>query len=53
MAEGFQERTESASPKRRQQAREKGQVVRSPEVVSASLFLGHLLFFHYRTFFDV
>ena len=45
MAEGFQERTESASPKRRQQAREKGQVVHSREVVSASLFLGHVLFF--------
>jgi flagellar biosynthetic protein FlhB len=45
MAEGFQERTESATPKRRQQAREKGQVVHSREVITASLFLGHLVFF--------
>jgi flagellar biosynthetic protein FlhB len=46
MAERFeQERTEAATPKRREQAREKGQVVRSREVVSAGLFLGHLVFF--------
>ena len=46
MAEG-QERTESATPKRRQEAREKGQVVHSREVVSASLFIAHLLFFSF------
>jgi flagellar biosynthetic protein FlhB len=46
MAAGYeQERTESATPKRREQAREEGQVVKSRELVSTSLFLGHLLFF--------
>ena len=46
MAAGHeQERTESATPKRREQAREEGQIVKSREVVSASLFLGHVLFF--------
>ena len=46
MAEGYeQERTESATPKRREQAREEGQVVKSRELVSTSLFLGYLLFF--------
>jgi flagellar biosynthetic protein FlhB len=46
MAGGYdQERTESATAKRREQAREEGQVVKSREVVSTSLFLGHLLFF--------
>jgi flagellar biosynthetic protein FlhB len=44
VAEGY-ERTESATPKRREQAREEGQVVRSRELVSTGLFLGHLLFF--------
>jgi flagellar biosynthetic protein FlhB len=48
MAEGHdQERTESATPKRREQAREEGQIVKSREVVSASLFLGHVLFFFF------
>jgi flagellar biosynthetic protein FlhB len=32
MAEGAADRTESATPRRREQARERGQVVRSPEV---------------------
>jgi flagellar biosynthetic protein FlhB len=46
MAAGFeQERTESATPKRREQAREKGQVAHSREVVSTSLFVGSLIFF--------
>jgi flagellar biosynthetic protein FlhB len=48
MAEGQeQERTESATPKRREQAREAGQIVKSREVVSAGLFLGHVLFFFF------
>ena len=48
MAGGYdQERTESATAKRREQAREEGQVVKSREVVSTSLFLGHLLFFFF------
>jgi flagellar biosynthetic protein FlhB len=44
-SEAGQERTESATPKRREKAREEGQVVKSREVVSTSLFLGNLLFF--------
>jgi flagellar biosynthetic protein FlhB len=40
-----QERTEAPTPKRREEARKKGQVVKSREVVSTSLFLGNLLFF--------
>lgn len=42
--ESWQERTESATPKRRAQAREEGQVVQSREVVSATLFVGNLAF---------
>ncbi len=42
-----QERTESATPRRREKARQEGQVVRSREVVSTSLFLGNLLFFSF------
>ncbi len=38
-----QERTEEATPKRREEAREKGQVVRSQEIGSAALVLGGLL----------
>lgn len=46
MAEaGGQERTESATPRKRAQAREEGRVVKSREVVSTVLFLGNLLFF--------
>lgn len=44
-AESGQERTEAATPRRREQAREEGQVVKSREVVSSALFLGNLLFF--------
>jgi flagellar biosynthetic protein FlhB len=40
-----QERTESATPKRREQAREAGPIVKSREVVTVSLSLGHVLFF--------
>ena len=48
MAGGYdQERTESATAKRREQAREEGQVVKSREVVATSLFLGYLLFFYF------
>jgi flagellar biosynthetic protein FlhB len=39
-----QERTESATPRRRQQARQEGQVARSREASSALLFLGMILF---------
>lgn len=40
MADNEQERSERATPKRREDARKKGQVVRSPEVTSAALILG-------------
>ena len=43
--ESGQERTESATPRRKERAREEGQVVKSREVVSSALFLGNLLFF--------
>lgn len=39
-----QERTEAATPRRREQARQEGQVARSREVVSAALFLSMILF---------
>ena len=38
-----QERTEEATPKRREEARKKGQVARSQEIGSAALILGGLL----------
>lgn len=41
--ESFQEKTEAPSPKRRQDAREKGQVARSAEVGTALLMLGAAL----------
>jgi flagellar biosynthetic protein FlhB len=40
-----QERTEAATPRRRQQAREEGSIAQSREIVSSGLFLGALLFF--------
>jgi flagellar biosynthetic protein FlhB len=40
-----QERTEAATPRRRQKAREEGHVAKSREVNSCGLFLGILLFF--------
>ncbi|MFZ5861427.1 MAG: flagellar biosynthesis protein FlhB [Nitrospirota bacterium] len=40
MAENEQERSERATPKRREDARKKGQVARSQEITSAALILG-------------
>ena len=40
-----QERTEAATPRRRQKARAEGHVARSREVISSGLFLGIILFF--------
>lgn len=42
-----QERNEEASPKRREEARKKGQVAKSQEVVSVSVLLGCVLFFYF------
>jgi flagellar biosynthesis protein FlhB len=42
-----QERTEQATGKRREEAREKGQVARSQEVVSVGILVAGLLFFYF------
>lgn len=42
-----QERNEEASPRRREEARKKGQVAKSREVVSVSVLLGCVLFFYF------
>jgi flagellar biosynthetic protein FlhB len=42
-----QERTEQATSKRREEAREKGQVARSQEVVSVGILIAGLLFFYF------
>ncbi len=54
--ESFQERTEQATPKRRQEAREKGQVAKSRELASVAVLLSGLLtlfwgsgFFYHQT----
>ena len=42
-----QERTEQATTKRREEAREKGQVARSQEVVSVGILVAGLIFFYF------
>jgi flagellar biosynthesis protein FlhB len=42
-----QERTEQASPKRREEARKHGQVARSPEVASAAILLACAVLFYF------
>lgn len=42
-----QERTEQATSKRREEAREKGQVARSQEVVSVGILVASLIFFYF------
>lgn len=42
-----QERTEQATGKRREEAREKGQVARSQEVVSVGILVASLIFFYF------
>jgi flagellar biosynthetic protein FlhB len=42
-----QERTEQATSKRREEAREKGQVARSQEVVSVGVLVASLIFFYF------
>jgi flagellar biosynthetic protein FlhB len=42
-----QERTEQASPRRREEARNKGQVAKSPEVASATILLACTIFFYF------
>src|SRR2546421_8344223 len=40
MAEDFGDKTEAATPRRRQEAREEGNVARSPDLVAALLLVG-------------
>ena len=48
MAENsYQDRTEKATPKRRQDARKKGQVAQSREIPSAMILLASLVFFYF------
>jgi flagellar biosynthetic protein FlhB len=42
-----QERTEQASPRRREEAQKKGQVAKSPEVASAAILLACTVFFYF------
>ncbi|MBI2881379.1 MAG: flagellar biosynthesis protein FlhB [Candidatus Tectomicrobia bacterium] len=48
-----QEKTEPASPKRREEAREAGKVAKSVEVSSAALLLGGLVIFYFASSFMV
>jgi flagellar biosynthesis protein FlhB len=41
------ERTEAATPRRREKAREEGQAIKSREVVITAVFLGNVLFFSF------
>ncbi len=47
--ESFQERTEQATPRRRQEAREKGNVAKSREIPSVLVLLISLLVFHFTS----
>ncbi|OCC16091.1 Flagellar biosynthesis protein FlhB [Dissulfuribacter thermophilus] len=49
--ESFQERTEKATPRRRQEAREKGQVAKSRELASVSVLLGGLFTLYWGSAF--
>ena len=44
---GGQERTERATPKRRQEARKKGQVAQSKEIPSVMILMTALVFFYF------
>ena len=44
-----QERTEEATSRRREEAREKGQVARSQELVSVGLLVACLIYFYFGT----
>jgi flagellar biosynthetic protein FlhB len=47
---GGQERTEKATPKRRQEARKKGQVAQSREIPSVMILMTALIFFYFAGF---
>jgi flagellar biosynthesis protein FlhB len=40
MADDFGDKTEAPTPRRRQEAREEGQVARSPDLTAAAVLLG-------------
>jgi len=44
-----QEKTEQATPKRKEEAREKGQVARSKEVVSVVVLAACLIYFYFAS----
>ncbi len=44
-----QERTEQATSRRREEAREKGQVARSQELVSVTILVACLVYFYFGT----
>ena len=46
MAENEQERTEEATSRRREEAREKGQVARSQEIISVGILVACLIYFY-------
>jgi len=47
MAENDQERTEEATSRRREEAREKGQVARSQEIISVGILAACLIYFYF------
>ncbi|NTW76458.1 MAG: flagellar biosynthesis protein FlhB [Syntrophaceae bacterium] len=47
MAENEQERTEEATSRRREEAREKGQVARSQEIISVGILVACLIYFYF------
>ncbi|MCS7032473.1 MAG: flagellar biosynthesis protein FlhB [Phycisphaerae bacterium] len=48
MAEEFGEKTEAPTPRRRQEAREQGQIARSPDLTAAVVILGMLLMLQWQ-----
>src|SRR3954465_10610444 len=46
MAEDFGDKTEAPAPRRRQEAREQGNIARSPDIVAAALLLGVMYTLH-------
>jgi flagellar biosynthetic protein FlhB len=45
MAEDFEDRTEAPTPRKREEAREQGQVARSVDLISAAMLMGFLVLF--------
>ena len=47
MAEEFGDKTEDPTPKKREEAREQGNIARSPDLTAATLLVGSLMLLHY------